>query len=172
MTERIDLTELEALDQEALPRWRWGGYTWDLMLMSMSSMRPYVMGFVRHRMQGAQPTFGDRTDEGYTVLRKATEMAVKEVPYRDDVVDIDNPNARIMVAARNALPALIAAARVLEEIASEECTYPDCPAPVVPMNISEPRLFDPECPGEVCTARKALVPFGDYAPVELEGARS
>ena len=50
------------------------------------------------------------------------------------------------------------AIEALEEIASEECTYIDCAA-TNHREIEPPAdlpYFDPECPGEVCTARKAL----------------
>lgn len=53
-----------------------------------------VMDFVRQGMSGAQPRFGTEHQ-----MVKAEHLAVQEVPYRDDVVDIDHPDARFIAAA-------------------------------------------------------------------------
>lgn len=45
------------------------------------------------------------------VIRPANDWAVRERPYRSDVVAVDHPDAALIVAAVNALPALVAAVR-------------------------------------------------------------
>jgi hypothetical protein len=63
-------------------------------------------------MRGAQPTFQvySPTDydgvgpkpsgrDGSGVMHPASELAVREVHYRDDIVDIDNPDAQWIAAA-------------------------------------------------------------------------
>jgi hypothetical protein len=80
------------------------------MLTTVDRGRVYVMGFERSGMRGAQPTFqvyGADKEAGNGVMTPASKLAVREVPYRDDIVDIDNPDAALIVAACNALPALL-----------------------------------------------------------------
>lgn len=94
--------ELRSLAEKASPGpWHWSGYksrsmghgpyiaTW-----IPGQGRTTVMDFCRLGMGSGQPRFN-------TDLRmvEAVELAVREVPYRDDVIDVDHPDARFMVAA-------------------------------------------------------------------------
>lgn len=53
-----------------------------------------VMDFVRQGMRGAQPRF-----QVNGLMEKAEDLAIQEVDYRDDIVDIDHPDARTIAAA-------------------------------------------------------------------------
>ncbi len=154
MTSPLDLRHLQGLiDRATEGPWYWGGYTDrnDVRLMSMASMRPYVLGqmttlpcLVESDSYGMVATLdacddckkmidrwdadikGDEPDmwEGYQcprtdlpglsfrdpadhVMRPAATYAVKEVEYRNDVVALDHPDASLIAASRNALPALV-----------------------------------------------------------------
>jgi hypothetical protein len=94
-----DRDELRRLAEAATPGpWFWGGHRkWG---MRLSWMRPgwgqtSVMDFVRQGMRGAQPRFAD----DQVMMRKAEDLAVLEVPYREDIVAIDHPDARWIAAA-------------------------------------------------------------------------
>ncbi len=116
--------DLRALVSEAtvLP-WRWHGQAsphHEIGLRTVGHGVLYVMGAKRLGMQGAEFTFWRRKpDEAWGwngEMETASKAAVREVPYRNDIVDIDNPNAQLIVAAVNALPALldiVEAARVI-----------------------------------------------------------
>ena len=109
VAERIEV----ALQGVTQGDWYWGGsIKFGIRLMSKASGRPYVMDFRRHGMQGAQPIFPVQTDAELLdapptwhngVMTDATHLAIRGVPYRDDVVDIDNPNARLIAAAPSLL---------------------------------------------------------------------
>jgi hypothetical protein len=107
MSEKFSLSELEAA---ATPGpWRWAGYIRDLMVTTVDRGMIYVMGFKRSGLQGAQPTFqvppgGHEWGGRGGVMKPGSELAVREVPYRDHVVDIDHPDARLFVVARNSFP--------------------------------------------------------------------
>lgn len=82
--------------------WRWCGNldTHLIGLWSMTSGRPFVMDFARWGMREAQPVFYDRA-EGENpmscgVYRKGSDIAIREVSYRGDIVGVDNIDARIL----------------------------------------------------------------------------
>lgn len=82
--------------------WRWCGNvdTHLLGIWSMTSGRPFVMNLTRWGMRDAQPVFFDRA-EGENpmvcgVRRMGSDIAIREVPYRGDVVGLDNIDARIL----------------------------------------------------------------------------
>lgn len=94
--------ELRELAEAAMPgKWHWSGYknrkggsgpyiaTW-----IPGQGRTIVMDSARLGMSSAQPRFNVDNN-----MVQAVELAVREVPYRDDVVDVDSPTARYMVAA-------------------------------------------------------------------------
>lgn len=56
--------------------------------------------------------------EGY--VQPANAWAVKEVPYRNDVVRVDHPDAALIVAAVNALPALLDVAEAARKAAEAQ----------------------------------------------------
>lgn len=92
--------------------WRWGGHrNGDIRLDSMASFRPCVMAFQRKGMQGAEPVFWDRTNypsmPGASDYAPATERAVQEVEYRDDIVAIDVPDAALIASAPRLLSTVI-----------------------------------------------------------------
>lgn len=113
------IERLQALQAAATPApWRWAGSVKRPMLTTVHHGLTYVMGFVRSGMHGAQPTFQKyetigRWGSGHMV--PTSELAVREVPYRDDIVDIDHPDARLLVEGRNALPLLLAVAAAAVE---------------------------------------------------------
>lgn len=101
-----NIPELRRLLAEATPGpWHWSGNersgpylaTWG----SEGLGRCVVMAFKRLGMQSAQPVF---VTGGLIQERCPT---VREVPYRDDIIDIDHPDARAIVALRNDVPALL-----------------------------------------------------------------
>jgi len=63
------------------------------------------MQFERQGMRGAQPVFQvyqQRAGEPWEwsgVMTKAEELAVREVDYRDDIVAIDHPDAKLIALA-------------------------------------------------------------------------
>lgn len=100
--------------------WDWFGSDHGLYLATVHGGRRYVMGFRRHGLNGAQPTFqvanrmvpaanlvefevGDRSVRGFAEARKNGSV------YRYDVIGIDAPDARLIAAA----PELLAALREL-----------------------------------------------------------
>lgn len=101
------LDELRAITNAATPGpWKWGGYVGRMVdLRSMTSGVPFVMTFKRLGMQGAEPCFavGRRREEPSRcwskphwtggILTPASKLAVREVDYRDDIAEIDNPDA-------------------------------------------------------------------------------
>lgn len=99
------LADLRAKAQAATPGpWMWCGQKgWDYELATKRWGRRWIMRFQRMGMQGAQPVFqqyepGDQTgpDPFFWAGRMvpAQELAIQEVPYRRDIVAIDNPDAR------------------------------------------------------------------------------
>ncbi len=89
--------------------WRWYGNTKnnDIYLAAPWGGRHLVMSFTRWGMANAQPCFyasGLRQDVGAFVEY--------ECGYRDDVVAIDHPDARLIAAA----PELLAALKLIESV--------------------------------------------------------
>lgn len=81
--------------------WRWFGgggrirKQVTLYLATTHSGRRYVMDFVRSGMSGAQPRFQPK-GKG---MVEARNLLVYEKDYRDDITDIDNPDARFIAAS-------------------------------------------------------------------------
>jgi hypothetical protein len=94
---------LRQLAETATPGpWRWGGSITDPKLWTVYGGHVFVMGFERCGMQGAQPTFQvyhNQPHDGTGIMELASKLAVREVPYRDDIVDIANQDARWIAAA-------------------------------------------------------------------------
>jgi hypothetical protein len=110
----LDLDAIQARYDAATPGpWRWGGYLrGPIFLLSMAQWRPYVMQFCRLGMQGAQPIFRKPNPNlGFSEWAKATDVAVREVPYRDDIIAMNNPDAEFIAHARTDVPALAAELR-------------------------------------------------------------
>ena len=120
----LDLDAIKARANAATPGpWRWDGHTrFGIRLDSITSGRPIVMGFVRHGMRGAQPTFWDRKAGEHPAhngtYRKAVDIAVLEVPYRDDVVALRNADAEFIAHSRADVEALIAEVERLRGVRS------------------------------------------------------
>lgn len=108
------LTPAERVTFANLPRpkipgpWRWAGYIGgSIEIRTAHSGQLVVMGAQRAGMQGAQPTFqviDPEHAEGppskwWGLMHRADELAKREVAYRDDIVSIENPEARLIVAA-------------------------------------------------------------------------
>lgn len=113
MGDRLDLDRLTAAEAAATPGpWGWKGHSsrGGMFLGALHSGFLDVMDFVRQGMNGAQPRF--QVDHRMT---KAEELVVHEVTYRDDITDIDHPDARLIYEARNALPVLLVVARAAQE---------------------------------------------------------
>jgi hypothetical protein len=96
---------LRQLVDEATPGpWRWFGQRKTGMYLAWTrGGRRIVMDFVRQGMRGAQPRFQvyrERDGEPWSwsgMMTPASELAVLEVPYRDDIVEIDHADARLIV---------------------------------------------------------------------------
>jgi len=92
----LDLAPIRQRHQAATPGpWYWRGHRRGPIWLAPNTMRlPTVMGFRRLGLWDAQPTFV--VDGAFT---PASELAVREVPYRDDIIDIDHPDARFLASA-------------------------------------------------------------------------
>lgn len=96
------LAEIRTVAAAATPgRWRWWGQVDSHVSLTTAGRGIImVMGAKRLGMQEAEPTFGVRRPETQGmwgiggVMTGASKLAIREVPYRDDIVDIDNPDAR------------------------------------------------------------------------------
>jgi hypothetical protein len=103
----MTLDELRALSEAATKGpWRWHGQVGRYIdLTTVGDGLLTVMSTKRLGMQGAEPVFYRREPDapwGWNGnAEPASSVAVREVPYRRDIVDIDNPNARLIVAAVN-----------------------------------------------------------------------
>lgn len=102
----ISNERLREMAEAATPGpWRWSGYVkGPIHLATAGRGIATVMGFARRGMNDAQPIFFDRQPSDLETFyisgqyRKACEIAIREVPYRDNIVDIDNPDARWIAA--------------------------------------------------------------------------
>lgn len=109
------MPDLRALLDAATPGpWRWHGQLGPHNRIRLATAGQGVLSVMepqRLGMQSAEFVFWRReadTPWGWNGKREpVSEVAVREVPYRDDIVDIDNPNAQLIVAAVNALPGLL-----------------------------------------------------------------
>lgn len=110
----VDLGKLRSRAERATPGpWRWGGYanpnSGGVRLDAMIPGTPCVMMFRRRGMRGAEPVFFDRSHVPLTERHQeawkngkhnpARDVIVLEASYRDDVVDLDTPDAQFMAAA-------------------------------------------------------------------------
>jgi len=115
------LAQLEALAAAATPGpWGWFGHRdHGMYLATVHNGRVYVMDFIRQGMQGAQPQFQVRKNAEHPdwgTMTPASELAVAPQDYRDDIVAIDNPDARFIAAARGAVTDLLAEVRRLRDL--------------------------------------------------------
>lgn len=92
--------------------WKWFGNlnAKTMQLATTHSGRRYVMTFQRWGMQGAQPWF--QKDQ---LMTAASDLAIKEVPYRDDIASIDHPDAEFIAKAPERIAALLAEVERLRE---------------------------------------------------------
>jgi hypothetical protein len=86
--------------------WGWFGHRGgDMYLATPKGGRRFVMTFKRKGMRGAEPSFQvytDRSGEPWEwdgLMTPATDLAVQEVEYRDDIIGIDHPDARLIALA-------------------------------------------------------------------------
>lgn len=101
--------------------WRWAGYRVNGG-MYLSGHVPgrgqvNVMDFVRQGLRGAQPRF-----QINGLMEKAEELAVKEVEYREDIVAVDHPDARLIAAAPEMAAMLD---RILNDSGSSQEWWPE-----------------------------------------------
>jgi len=96
------LAEIRAQHAALTPGpWHWSGYK-NARLSTGPYLATWIPGYgrttvmdcVRLGMKGAQPRFNVDF-----IMQKGVDLAVREVPYRDDIVDIDHPDARFIAAA-------------------------------------------------------------------------
>lgn len=97
------MQRLREVAERATPGpWRWWGQTRGPMSLvsKMPGMgTPFVMGFKRLGMQEAQPTFATErniSERKCGLMTPASELAVREASYRDDIRAIDNPDAEFI----------------------------------------------------------------------------
>lgn len=97
-----DLTELRRLAEAATPGpWWWGGHKnrnagGPVLTTSMPGYGwVTVMDSARCGMRGAQPRFRNE----HMVMVDSIDLAVQQVSYRDDIKEIDHPDARYIAAA-------------------------------------------------------------------------
>lgn len=111
----VNLDAIQARAAAATPGpWRWGGLIGGpIYLLSMAQWRPYVMQFCRLGFQGAQPIFRKPNPNlGFSEWAKGNDVAVREVPYRDDIESMDNPDAEFIAHAREDVDAMAAELRL------------------------------------------------------------
>lgn len=121
MTAPLDLDALDALLAKATP----GPWFWNVNLKHRSMqiessgvpMRETVMDFNRWGMGGARPRLVVNTECG-PIMHNADEFAVPvkgREHHADWFRDLDHPDANLIVALRNAAPALVAELRAARE---------------------------------------------------------
>lgn len=99
----LDALELKAKAATKGPRGWFGNLSHKhIYLATRNNGRQYIMGFRRWGMQGAQPLFRKQftsvTGKPAVIMTDASELAVKEADYRDDIARIDNPDAEFIAA--------------------------------------------------------------------------
>lgn len=164
MAEHVPYTEAELAELEALDRagiagpWGWFGNAGchEVHLATCDRGHVFVMKFARWGMSGAQPVFQvDRSGVG--VMERSAPMIQYEVPYRKDIVGIDHPDARLIPAARNALPRLLAEVRrlrgVLESLAGRCDEHASQPAACYDLWPESPDAWCPPCRASVALHR-------------------
>jgi hypothetical protein len=119
MADIVDIDALRALLEKATKGpVAWMGGPHNIYFATTHSGRIFIMGFKRMGINGAQPVFpvNGRLVPASDMLKfdvgdpSVTGMAAAKADssvYRYDIRDIDNPEAQLLVAARNALPALL-----------------------------------------------------------------
>lgn len=131
----IDLDELDRLERAATPgpwRWRANLSAKDVYIVALRPMLPFVMQFRRWGMQSALPWFRDD--------KRGAMVPPKWIPVHADghnawdIAGIDHPDAKLLIEARNALPALLGQARAGERLAAalahldgESSPFAECP---------------------------------------------
>ena len=89
------------------------------------------MDFVRQGMRGAQPRFQvyeERDGEPWEwngLMTNASDLAVLEVTYREDIVDIDHADARLIALAPDMARLLIAERDIVEWALTVGCLEPN-----------------------------------------------
>lgn len=112
----LDLEEIKARCAAATPGpWEWGGhykFAGGIDLRARISNTPIVMAFRRAGNRGGEPCFWKRDPQKDPALhgeyQPARDITVREVPYRDDVIRLDNADAEFIAHARTDVPALVA----------------------------------------------------------------
>lgn len=133
MTNQINIADLReklAASESNPGRWHWAGNT-DTQNIYLATWRSgfgrcTVMDFARWGMQRARPRFtedlmlvdGDKRVV-YEVAPNAADRLAPEV-YRADIVGIRHPDAALIVAAVNALPALLDELEQLRTVTPEQ----------------------------------------------------
>lgn len=106
------LEKAKKLNSEATsPPWSWFGNTKtkDLYLATVDRGRQFVMQFCRWGMSSGQPMFQVPNTGDAGVMKKASEMVKYEVEYREDIIAIDHPDARMLAEGRNLFAELVEA---------------------------------------------------------------
>lgn len=115
----LDLDAIKARCEAATPGpWYWGGNVTipgGIDLRAKVSGIPIVMQFRRWGLQGAEPCFWKRIDEGLKDAgwwpaqhQRARDIAVRERPYRGDIVRLENADAEFIAHSRADVEALVA----------------------------------------------------------------
>lgn len=102
----------DRLDAVPSGPWSWMGHRKSSMYLGnwQSGLgKCTVMDFVRKGMHDAQPRFPIDM-----LMHKADELAVQEVEYRDDIVDIDHPVAKFLASSAEDVDWLIRRVEELE----------------------------------------------------------
>lgn len=118
----FDLEAIKARRDAATPGpWYWGGNVTvpgNIDLRARVSNTPIVMDFRRWGTQGAEPCFWKRApgkDPAFAgEFQRARDIAVREVPYRGDVVRLDNADAEFIAHSRADIDALIEQVETLQ----------------------------------------------------------
>jgi hypothetical protein len=110
--------------------WCWWGNvtTREISLATVDRGKTFVLDFVRWGMRGAQPRV--RVDH---IMRPASDLVVKQVPYRGDIESIDHPDAIAIAAAPADVAFLLRVAKAAGElIEAVENAFPQCDGPHEP----------------------------------------
>ena len=104
------VAEIRAMLAAASPGpWRWGGDTYvrgTELVRTGTYGTETVMGARRLGMQAAQVAF----TADMRIVRSVTDgLVVLEAPYRNDIADINHPDARLIAAAPAVIAELLAA---------------------------------------------------------------
>lgn len=122
----LDIEAIKARAEAATPGpWYWGGnlsFPGGIDLRARVSNTPIVMQF-RRWGNGGEPCFWKRDRHKDPAMhgehQRGRDIAVREVPYRDDVVALDNADAEFIAHARTDVPALVAEVERLRQAATD-----------------------------------------------------